>query len=156
LRFKDLNYNCDSIVYKRLKKALFNATLIDVGEYYYLYTPSIVEVKDFVVKYRSQDSILKYKGLPIIPCLNVINTFDKAKNVKLIYEKDGTKIITYDYIDSYVGNTKITVWIDKNKIPIKAKFYFTDYNVTIISGITNYTIGVAEDFDLSKYEIVER
>jgi len=156
LKFENVDYDCKSIVYKRLQKALNNAILIDVGEEYYLYTPSITEVKDFIVKYKSQNLILKYRGLPIIPCLNVINTFDKAKNIELICDKGGIKIVTYDYEDPYIGYTKITVWIDENNIPIKSVFNFPQYNVTIVSEIVNYTIGKAEDFNLSAYEIVER
>lgn len=150
LRFRDLDYNCKSLVYPRLKVALRNATLVDTGEFYYLHTPSIVETRGYVVKYRVRDSILRYEGLPVIPTLYVIDTFDHAENVKIQDE-----FAEFDYHDPYVGDTHIRMWI-KDDIPIRVEFYFSNYNVTVLSEITNYTIGYAEDFDLSGYEVVER
>jgi len=150
LRFRDLDYDCKSLVYPRLKVALRNATLVNIGEFYYLHTPSIVETRGYVVKYRVRDSILRYEGLPIIPTLYVIDTFDHAENVKIYGD-----FAEFDYHDPYVGDTHIRMWI-KDDIPIRVEFYFSNYNVTIVSEITNYTIGYAEDFDLSGYEVVER
>ncbi len=153
IRFKDLKYaNCSTPeVYEALKKAISNATLIDMGSYYYLYTPAIKETENSLVKYKAMDSIIKYKFIPIIDCLAIANTFDHASNLTASGEK-----ISYDYKDRYLGETHLTLWVDENYIPVKIKADFINQKVIIESEVKNYKFGNAEDFNMDNYTVIER
>ena|GEM_PF-2550139 len=165
IRFEDLKYNCsNSIVYKRLKIALTNATLVDTGEFYYLHTPAIKETEGMIMRYKPMNSILRYRSLPIIDCVHITDTFKRASNVKFEGEKVATindkttkvKVISYELADGYTGKVNVIVWINEDYIPVKVKAEFADYNVIIESGVKSYEFGNAEDFDMSGYEIFDR
>ena len=160
IRFKEVNSTCEKLLYRRLNEALKNAVLIDEGDYYYLYMPSVSSV---VAKYRSQNSIIRYKGLPIVTFYNLVSTFDKIESCKYLgkvrVELNGSTIeadqIRYNFTDNLLGNVSVEICIYQ-KIPIQARLIIPKYNATIITVISSYEFGKAKDFNLSAYEIVER
>ncbi len=160
IRFKGLNSNCDDYVYVRLNEALKDAVIVDDGEYYYLYMPRI---SDYVTKHRVQNSIVRYKGLPIITISEVVRTFDRAENVVYIGKENliingsqvDTDVFKYNVTDPLLDKVNVKVYIYEN-LPVKAIFNISKYNAKIVTALIKYEFGRAEDFDLSKYEIVER
>jgi len=161
IRFKGVESDCkNKLLYERLNKALNNAVLIDTGKFYYLYMPTVYP---YVVKYKPQNSIIRYNGLPIVTFYNLVETFDKAKNIEYVGKSrlivNGSSIdadvICYQFDDGLLGrvDVKLYIW---NKLPIKAILTIPYYNATIITAIEKYEFGKAEDFNLSAYEIVER
>ncbi|WP_457548701.1 hypothetical protein [Archaeoglobus sp.] len=161
IRFEKVESNCSNkLLYDRLNVSLRNAVLIDTGDSYYLYMPSIYP---YVVKYKPQNSIIRYRGLPIVTFYNLVKTFDKARNVEYVGKSrlivNGSSIdvdvIRYQFDDGLLGNVKVELYV-WNKLPIKAVLTVPNYNATIITAIEKYDFNKAEDFNLSAYEIVER
>ncbi len=151
LRFKGVSSDCKNPLYERLDKALKNSVLIDTGDHYYLYMPS---VSPYVVKYKPLNSIVRYRGLPIVTFYNLMKTFNNAENVSYLGEKDGLKVFKYSFRDGELGRVYVKVHI-KDGIPVKAVLRVPQYNATLVTEIWNVSKGV-KDFNLSGYEIVER
>ena len=158
--FKKVESNCGNrLLYERLNKSLSGAVLIDTGDFYYLYMPSVYP---YIVKYKPQNSIIRYKGLPIVTFYNLIETFDKAKNVEYAGKSklfvNGSSIdadvIRYQFDDGLLGKVSVELYV-WNKLPVKAVLTIPYYNATIVTAIEKYSDRV-EDFNLSAYEIVER
>lgn len=152
IRLKGVDSNCKHRdLYDRLNRALNGSVLVDVGDSYYLYMPS---VSPYVVKYKPRDSILRYQGLPILTFYNVMRTFENAENVTYVGDKDGCQIFRYSLNDKELGIIHVEVYLRDN-IPVKVILDIPQYDARIVTEIGKISREV-QDFDLSKFRIVER
>ena len=160
VRFKDLKTTCENPMYVRLKRAITNAVLIDEGGEYYVFMPT---VSNYVYRFKPLNSIVRYEGLPIVTMKTVVDSIKKAENVTYLGKKEvqfnntSVSCDAYEYQlnDPLLGWVKVRVYVN-NGIPIKAEIYIPKYKASIVTALKNMELGKAEDFNLTKYEIVER
>jgi len=160
VRFKGLKTTCENPMYVRLKRAITNAVLIDEGGEYYVFMPT---VSNYVYRFKPLNSIVRYEGLPIVTMKTVVDSIKKAENVTYLGKKEvqfnntSVSCDAYEYQlnDPLLGWVKVRVYVN-NGIPIKAEIDVPKYKASIVTALKNMELGKAEDFNLTKYEIVER
>ena len=146
ITFLNYSFSPKTPVHERMKIALKNAWLIEKDGYFYLYTPNLKYMKGKVGMYKISNGIPRYTYLPIITCLDVARTFDKAEDVKLVGKENECYVISYELsypTVRFTDKANVKVWIH-DYVPIKAeitaKFHSTD--IRMITEFENIEMNV--------------
>jgi len=160
ISFLNYSFSPKTPVHERMKIALKNAWLIAKGDYFYLYTPNLKYMKGKVGMYRLSKGIPRYTYLPIVTCLDLARTFDKAEDVKLVRSENGCYVISYELeypVVRFADKAKVVVWI-RNYIPIKAEITarYKDTSIRMVTRLENITSIENANLSLKGLTILKR